>query len=179
MKRSAENMSTIEADAKTQTPSEQDSHNAFERDVAATQQYQDSPRFDGITRLFSARQVVEQRGTIPSDYIVAREAAEAFYPRLRELFAQRKSITTFGPYSPGQAVTMKRMGIEGIYLGGWATSAKGAIREDPGARRAGPRLADRRPQSAVPALADERRTTRKNARGRLPAVHHRRRRHRP
>ena len=125
-------MSTIEADAKTQSPSEQDSHNAFERDVAATQQYQDSPRFDGITRLFSARQVVEQRGTIPSDYIVAREAAEAFYPRLRELFAQRKSITTFGPYSPGQAVTMKRMGIEGIYLGGWATSAKGSISEDPG-----------------------------------------------
>ena len=37
---------------------------------------------------------------------------------LRELFAQRKSITTFGLYSPGQAVTMKRMGIEGIYLGG-------------------------------------------------------------
>src|ERR1700729_3769531 len=133
MKRSAENMSTIEADAKTQSPSEQDSHNAFERDVAATQKYQDSPRFDGITRLFSARQVVEQRGTIPSDYIVAREAAEAFYPRLRELFAQRKSITTFGPYSPSQAVTMKRMGIEGIYLGGWATSAKGSVQEDPGA----------------------------------------------
>src|SRR5271155_651205 len=104
----------------------------FERDVAATQRYFDSPRFEGITRLYSARQVVEQRGTIPSDYIVAREAAQAFYPRLRELFAQRKSITTFGPYSPGQAATMKRMGIEGIYLGGWATSAKGSISEDPG-----------------------------------------------
>jgi isocitrate lyase len=104
----------------------------FDRDVAATQRYFDSPRFEGITRLYSARQVVEQRGTIPSDYIVAREAAQAFYPRLRELFGQRKSITTFGPYSPGQAVTMKRMGIEGIYLGGWATSAKGSISEDPG-----------------------------------------------
>jgi isocitrate lyase len=125
---SGDSMSTIEADAATQTPSERE----FENDVAATQQYMDSPRFDGITRLYSARQVVEQRGTIPADYIVAREAAEAFYPRLRELFAQKKSITTFGPYSPGQAVTMKRMGIEGIYLGGWATSAKGSISEDPG-----------------------------------------------
>jgi isocitrate lyase len=38
-----------------------------------------------------------------------------------------------GPYSPGQAVTMKRLGIEGIYLGGWATSAKGGSAEDPGA----------------------------------------------
>jgi len=96
------------------------------------QRYFDSPRFDGIIRLYSARQVVEQRGTIPTDYPVAREAAAAFYDRLRELFAEQKSITTFGPYSPGQAVTMKRMGIEGIYLGGWATSAKGSTTEDPG-----------------------------------------------
>jgi isocitrate lyase len=117
-------MAIIEADAQALTP--------FERDVAATQRYFDSPRFEGIVRLYTARQVVEQRGTIPSDYIVAREAATAFYARLRELFAERKSITTFGPYSPGQAVAMKRMGIEGIYLGGWATSAKGSISEDPG-----------------------------------------------
>ena len=117
-------MAIIEADAAPQTP--------FEQDVAATQRYFDSPRFEGIVRLYTARQVVEQRGTIPTDYTVAREAAAAFYDRLRELFAQQKSITTFGPYSPGQAVTMKRMGIEGIYLGGWATSAKGSISEDPG-----------------------------------------------
>src|SRR5271165_1099696 len=122
----------IDADTRAHTPVEDSFRGDFEKDTAATQRYFDSARFDGITRLYSARQVVEQRGTIPSDYIVAREAAEAFYPRLRELFAQRKSITTFGPYSPGQAVAMKRMGIEGIYLGGWATSAKGSISEDPG-----------------------------------------------
>jgi isocitrate lyase len=115
---------TIEVDAEARTP--------FEQDVVATQQYFDSPRFEGIIRLYTARQVVEQRGTIPTDYTVAREAAKAFYQRLRELFAEGKSITTFGPYSPGQGVTMKRMGIEGIYLGGWATSAKGSTTEDPG-----------------------------------------------
>jgi len=104
----------------------------FEQDVAATQAWFDGPRFAGIVRLYTARQVVEQRGTIAQDHTVAREAAAAFYDRLRELFAAGKSITTFGPYSPGQAVTMKRMGIEGIYLGGWATSAKGGISEDPG-----------------------------------------------
>jgi isocitrate lyase len=121
-------MAMIETDAAAPTPAEQD----FEKNIAATQRYFDSPRFDGIIRLYSARQVVEQRGTIPADYTVAREAAAAFYPRLRELFAEAKSMTTFGPYSPGQAVTMKRMGIEGIYLGGWATSAKGSTTEDPG-----------------------------------------------
>jgi isocitrate lyase len=122
----------VDADTESHTSVADNVPDDFQKDLAATQRYFDSPRFEGITRLYSARQVVEQRGTIPSDYIVAREAAEAFYPRLRELFAQRKSITTFGPYSPGQAVTMKRMGIEGIYLGGWATSAKGSISEDPG-----------------------------------------------
>ena len=103
-----------------------------DHEVKDTQRYFDSPRFEGITRLYTARQVVEQRGTIPVDYTVARDAAAAFYDRLRELFGQKKSITTFGPYSPGQAVTMKRCGIEGIYLGGWATSAKGSTNEDPG-----------------------------------------------
>ncbi|HEX7323428.1 MAG TPA: isocitrate lyase ICL2 [Mycobacterium sp.] len=123
---------TTDTDKAARTSFEQDFDKRFAEEVAATQQYFDSPRFEGIIRLYSARQVVEQRGTIPADYTVAREAATAFYARLRELFAQRKSITTFGPYSPGQAVVMKRVGIEGIYLGGWATSAKGSITEDPG-----------------------------------------------
>ncbi|HEU5163353.1 MAG TPA: isocitrate lyase/phosphoenolpyruvate mutase family protein, partial [Thermoanaerobaculia bacterium] len=100
--------------------------------IADTQAWFDSPRFAGITRLYSARQIVEQRGTIPNEYTIARDAAAAFYDRLRELFAEKKCVTTFGPYSPGQAVVMKRLGIEGIYLGGWATSAKGSTSEDPG-----------------------------------------------
>ena len=105
---------------------------SFESEVGETARGLASPRFEGITRLYSARQVAEQRGTIPTDYTVARVAAEQFYDRLRQLFAERRQITTFGPYSPGQAVTLKRMGIEGIYLGGWATSAKGSVTEDPG-----------------------------------------------
>jgi len=104
----------------------------FNDEVKATREWFDSPRFEEILRLYTADQVVEQRGTIAVDYTIARDAATAFYQRLRELFVEGKSITTFGPYSPGQAVTIKRMGIEGIYLGGWATSAKGSAKEDPG-----------------------------------------------
>ncbi len=104
----------------------------FEQEVEQVRQWFTSPRFEGLTRVHSAREVVEQRGTIRPDYTVARGAAEAFFDRLRQLREQGRSITTFGPYSPGQAVAMKRMGIEGIYLGGWATSAKGSAHEDPG-----------------------------------------------
>ena len=104
----------------------------FEQRVAATREWMESARFAETTRLYSARQVVQQQGTILHDHTIARQAAEQFYDRLQELFSSRRSITTFGPYSPGQAVAIKRMGIEGIYLGGWATSAKGSITEDPG-----------------------------------------------
>jgi isocitrate lyase len=105
---------------------------SFEAQVAAAREWCAGSRFEGIVRLHTAREVAGQQGTIQPDYTVARTAAEAFYARLRELFARGEQITTFGPYSPGQAVVMKRLGIEAIYLGGWATSAKGSKTEDPG-----------------------------------------------
>jgi isocitrate lyase len=104
----------------------------FDQQVAAAKQWFASPRFAEIVRLYSPRQVAEQQGTLSGDYTVARRAAEEFYTRLRQLFEERKQMTTFGPYSPGQAVMMKRIGMEGIYLGGWATSARGSLAEDPG-----------------------------------------------
>lgn len=110
---------------------------AFEAEVRSVREWMAGPRFAGLRRLYSARQVVEQRGAIRADYTVARDAAERFHARLRELFGAGRAITTFGPYSPGQAVAMKRAGIEGIYLGGWATSAKGDQQEDPGPDLAG------------------------------------------
>jgi len=105
---------------------------SLDQQTEAIRRWFASPRFAYTTRLYSARQVAEQRGTIAQDHTVARHASEGFYQRLRELFAEGRSITTFGPYSAGQGVIIKRMGIEGIYLGGWATSAKGSTTEDPG-----------------------------------------------
>jgi len=104
----------------------------LENELNVTRRWMEDERFARTTRLYSPRQVVEQRGTIETGYPVARIAADRFYARLRELFDLRRSITTFGPYSPGQAIAMKQAGIEAIYLGGWATSAKGSKDEDPG-----------------------------------------------
>ncbi len=105
---------------------------AFEDDIQEIQEFMDGDRFSATTRVYAARQVAEQVGTVPQDYTVARDAAEQFYALLRAKFSKGESITSFGPYSPGQVVQMKRAGIEGIYLGGWATSAKGSTNEDPG-----------------------------------------------
>ncbi|MGZ9159922.1 MAG: isocitrate lyase ICL2 [Candidatus Limnocylindrales bacterium] len=104
----------------------------FQRQIDDAAAFAASPRFDGLVRLHTAREVAEQQGTIAVDHTVARTAAEAFHARLRDLFEARRQVTTFGPFSPGQAVVMKRLGIDAIYLGGWATSAKGSTTEDPG-----------------------------------------------
>src|SRR5262249_42739522 len=71
--------------------------NSFESEIGETATWFASPRFEGLTRLYSARQVAEQRGTIPAAYTAARMAARQVYDRLRQLFAGRKQITTFGP----------------------------------------------------------------------------------
>ena len=114
-------------------PASADEIGGFLERIEAARSWMTAPRFAEITRLYGPRQVVQQQGTIPHDFTIARNAATEFYTRLRELFGDGRSITTFGPYTPGQAVAMKRIGIEGIYLGGWATSAKGSVQEDPGA----------------------------------------------
>ncbi len=105
----------------------------MEEAIEEMKSYFNQTRFDGIRRLYSARQVAEQQGSIFNDYSVAKESASVFYHRLKNHFKQKTQITTFGPYTPSQAVMMMRAGIEAIYLGGWATSAKGSMDEDPGA----------------------------------------------
>ena len=82
----------------TMTEPDVQASTSFDDDLAATQRYFDSPRFEGIIRLYTARQVAEQRGTIPTDYTVAREAAAAFYARLRELV--RRSRRASPPSAP-------------------------------------------------------------------------------
>ena len=166
---------------------------AFEREVDATRSWMAGDRFAEIIRLYSPRNVVEQRGTIVTDYTVARNAADRLYARLRELFAGGRPSPPSGRTRPGQAVAMKRAGIEAIYLGGWATSAKGSATEDPGPDLASYPLsqvpdeaaglvralltADRNQRFARSRMSEAR--ARGDARGRLPPLHHRRRRHRP
>jgi len=50
--------------------------------------------------------VVEQRGTIAADYTVAREAAGAFYERLRQLFAERNGMPIAAANGHSRAVSV-------------------------------------------------------------------------
>ena len=66
--------------------------NTFTDTVKTIRAWFSTPRFAGILRLYTADQVAEQRGTIPVDYTIARDAAAAFFARLHEMFNEGKSI---------------------------------------------------------------------------------------
>jgi isocitrate lyase len=92
-----------------------------------------SSRFRYITRLHTAYDVVSLRGNIEEDPTIARRVAVKIYDYLRRLFGQKKQEITYGPFSPTGAVRAVMEGVRILYLGGWATSAKGSDSEDPGA----------------------------------------------
>ena len=76
----------------------------FEDEVKTIERWMDEPRFAETTRLYTARQVAEQRGAVAQDYTVAREAAAAFHAHLRDLFAQGLSITLVACTGAGGAL---------------------------------------------------------------------------
>ncbi len=103
------------------------------QELRATEKWFRSQRFRHITRLHTAFEVVALRGSVREDHTVANQAATKMYDYLRRLFKSKKQEITYGPFSPTGALRAVMEGIKILYLGGWATSAKGSDSEDPGA----------------------------------------------
>jgi isocitrate lyase len=74
-----------------------------------------NPRWQGVTRDYSAADVVRLRGSIVEDHTISRLMAE----RLWELLTTRDYVHALGAMSGGQAVQMVKAGLEAIYLSGW------------------------------------------------------------
>src|ERR671911_2258582 len=103
------------------------------KELRDTEAWFQSQRFQQIIRLHTAYEVVALRGSAREDYTIARQAANKMYDYLQSLFKAKKQEITYGPFSPTGAVRAVMEGIKVLYLGGWATSAKGSESEDPGA----------------------------------------------
>jgi isocitrate lyase len=65
---------------------------SFEPENSAIERWLAGRRSMGITRPHSGRQVAAQQATIPTDYTMARMAAEQFYDRLRQKGAHHRMI---------------------------------------------------------------------------------------
>jgi isocitrate lyase len=73
------------------------------------------PRWHGITRPYSAQDVVRLRGTIHIEHSLARLGAE----RLWELIHTESYVSALGALTGNQAVQQVQAGLKAIYLSGW------------------------------------------------------------
>src|SRR4051812_32074981 len=83
------------------------------------QRWATDPRWNGITRDYSAEDVIRLRSSIKVEYSLAKFGAD----RLWDLLQTEPYLPTFGAMTGAQAVQMIRAGLKAIYLSGWQTAA--------------------------------------------------------
>lgn len=87
------------------------------------QQLQESwemdPRWKGITRPYTAEDVIKLRGSIDIEHTLARRGAE----KLWNLVNTEDFINALGALTGNQAVQQVKAGLKAIYLSGWQVAA--------------------------------------------------------
>jgi len=89
-------------------------------DAEALQRTWDTdPRWNGITRSYTAEDVIRLRGSFVVEQTIARRGAE----RLWDLIGSEEYVAALGALTGGQAVEMVKAGLKAIYLSGWQVAA--------------------------------------------------------
>src|SRR3954471_8193488 len=81
--------------------------------------WENSPRWDGITRTYSADEVLKLRGSIEIEYTLADLGAD----RLWRLLHEEPYVAALGALTGNQAIQQVRAGLKAIYLSGWQVAA--------------------------------------------------------
>jgi isocitrate/methylisocitrate lyase len=92
---------------------------AQEREIAAVQEEWAGDRWAGVTRTYTAEQVVRLRGSVRVEHTLARQGSE----RLWQLLHSEPHVPALGALTGGQAVEMVKAGLQAIYLSGWQVAA--------------------------------------------------------
>ena len=91
-------------------------------EIAALQKDWDTnPRWKGITRGYTAEDVVRLRGSLKIEHTLAKHGAE----RLWELVNNEAYVNCLGALTGGQAMQQVKAGVQAIYLSGWQVAADG------------------------------------------------------
>jgi len=83
------------------------------------QQWATDPRWDGITRPYSAEDVVRLRGTVAIEYTLAKLGAEKLWRYLHT----EPFVNALGALTGNQAMQQVKAGLKAIYLSGWQVAA--------------------------------------------------------
>jgi isocitrate lyase len=76
-------------------------------------------RWSGVTRTYTAEDVLKLRGSIDIAYTLAHRGAEKFW----ELLHQEDYVPALGALTGNQAVQQVKAGLKAIYLSGWQVAA--------------------------------------------------------
>jgi len=79
----------------------------------------DDPRWEGITREYTADDVLRLRGSVDIKYTLAEMGAE----RLWDLLNTEPFVNALGALTGNQAIQQVRAGLKAIYLSGWQVAA--------------------------------------------------------
>lgn len=93
----------------------------FEDEVKNTEKWFSSPRFAEIKRPYTARDVVEKRGSLPVVYPCDHQAKK-LWDLLKKYAKERKPLLTMGAIDPIQ-MTQMAPNQEVLYVSGWACSS--------------------------------------------------------
>jgi isocitrate lyase len=85
--------------------------------------WQNNPRWEGVSRDYGPEEVVRLRGSIREQYTLAYRMAE----KLWDLLNTNDYINSLGALSGGQAVQMVKAGLKSIYLSGWQVAGDGNL----------------------------------------------------
>jgi isocitrate/methylisocitrate lyase len=84
-----------------------------------TTTWKSDPRWKGITRPYTADDVLRLRGTVLIEHTLARLGAE----RLWKLLHEDDYVAALGALTGNQAMQMVKAGLKAIYLSGWQVAA--------------------------------------------------------
>ena len=86
------------------------------------QDWKTNPRWEGITRPYSANDVVNLRGSVNPECTLAQKGAAKLWELLHG--GSRKGyVNCLGALTGGQALQQAKAGVEAIYLSGWQVAA--------------------------------------------------------
>ncbi|MEO7334964.1 MAG: isocitrate lyase [Caldimonas sp.] len=87
-----------------------------EQQIASLEKdWTENPRWKGITRTYSAADVVRLRGSVQVEHTLARRGAE----KLWNLVNTEPFVNTLGALTGNQALQQVKAGLKAIYLSGW------------------------------------------------------------
>jgi isocitrate lyase len=87
--------------------------------MALDMEWRSNPRWAGITRPYSAKDVEQLRGSVHVEHTLARLGAE----HLWNLLHTEDSVRALGAVTGNQAVQQVRAGLQAIYVSGWQVAA--------------------------------------------------------